>query len=551
MDEQRIEAIVSEVLRQLRQPGPEPPPERTLGPIAPRGVPGDVPGTTVLLNPSAAVETRLAEPTGAPASVNAGGRRGPAEATEPWPRSGGGAPLHLAEFPQSLERAAREASGLASGVFETVDQAVRAAEEAFEALNDLSLEKRGEIIAAIRATALANKTDFAERTMRETGMGRVSHKERKFEIVATKTPGIEFLRPSCFTGDRGLTVDELAPFGVIGAVTPSTHPLPTMVNNAICFIAAGNAAVFNAHPASMRVFAHGVEVFNRAIQRAGGPPNLITCVAEPSVETAKAMFVHPGVRLVLVTGGPAVVREALRAPKRAICAGPGNPPVVVDETADIHKAAESIILGGAFDNNILCIGEKQVFVVEAVAEKLMAELETQGCMKLGAQQIEALTRAAFSLDRGDRPLLNRNLIGRDAAVLARAVGIETGYDPPLLFGETGFDHLFVQEEQMMPFIPIVRCRNVTEAINLAIASEHGYGHTACIHSRNIQNMHEMARRVNTTLFVKNGPSTAALGAGGEGYTSFSIAGATGEGCTTPLTFTRQRRCALVDYFRIV
>lgn len=438
----------------------------------------------------------------------------------------------------------------ATGVFATIDEAVSAAELAFVELHDLTLEQRGELVAAIRKCALENKEDFARRTRDETGMGRVDHKMLKFDIVATKTPGIEILQPGCFTGDHGLTVDELAPFGVVGAVTPVTHPVPTLVNNAISFIAAGNACVFNAHPQSRRVFAHAVEKLNAAIQAAGGPANLITCVREPSIETGQMMFEHPNVRLLLVTGGPAVVRAAVRAPKRAICAGPGNPPVVVDETACLRRAAKGIIEGGGFDNNILCIGEKEIFVVDGVADALMGELAAQGCHRLDPKQVGELTRVAFPSE-GRRRDLNRSLIGRDAKVLASHMGLTLDYDPPLLFGETDFEHPFVQYEQMMPFIPVVRCRDVSQAVTMAIEAEHGYGHTAVIHSRNIQTMHEMARRVNTTIFVKNGASTAGLGWGGEGYTSFSIAGPTGEGLTTARTFTRSRRCALVDYFRIV
>lgn len=444
----------------------------------------------------------------------------------------------------------RDPGQFASGVFATIDEAASAAERAFLELADLTLEQRGGLIEAIRKCALDNKMDFARRTKDETGMGRVDHKAVKFDIVATKTPGIEILQPEAFTGDHGLTVDERAPYGVVGAVTPSTHPVPTLVNNAISFIAAGNACVFNAHPASKRVFAYAVEKFNAAIQTAGGPANLITCTREPSIETGHQLFEHPNVRLLLVTGGPAVVRAAIRAPKRAICAGPGNPPVVVDETACLRRAAKGIIEGGGFDNNILCIGEKEVFVVESVADALMEQLAAQGCHRLNEKQVAELTRVAFP-GEGRRRDLNRDLIGRDAKVLARAAGIDVSYDPPLLFGETEFEHPFVQFEQMMPFMPIVRCRNVSEAIAMAIDAEHGYGHTAVIHSRNIQNMHEMAKRVNTTIFVKNGASTAGLGWGGEGYTSFSIAGPTGEGLTTARTFTRSRRCTLVDYFRIV
>lgn len=478
---------------------------------------------------------------------------------KPAARSAAAAPIqapgvkihdYLGEFPAVIERRSRSAAN-ETGVYETIDEAAAAAEQGFHDLAGLTLEARAKIIQALRDCGVRNKRDFAERTVTETGMGRVPHKEAKFDLVASKTPGIEDLRPACFTGDHGLTVDELAPFGVIGAVTPVTHPVPTMLNNAISFIAGGNTAVFNAHPASKEVFASAIEIFNKAIMAAGGPANLLTCVRVPTIETGKSLFTHPKVRLLLITGGPMVVKEALRAPKRAICAGPGNPPVVVDETADLHKAAESIIAGGGFDNNILCIGEKQIFAVEKIADALLKELAAQGCLMLDAGQVDRLTKVAFGLDKGAKPGLNRNLVGRCANVLARAAGLDVTYDPPLLIGETGFDHPFVQEEQMMPFVPLVRVRNVTEGINMAIESEHGYGHTACIHSRNIQNMHEFAKRANTTIFVKNGPSTAALGSGGEGYTAFSIAGTTGEGPCTARTFTRQRRCSLVDYFRIV
>jgi acyl-CoA reductase-like NAD-dependent aldehyde dehydrogenase len=387
--------------------------------------------------------------------------------------------------------------------------------------------------------------------VRETGMGRVDHKERKFELVARKTPGIEILRPECFTGDRGMTVDELAPFGVVAAVTPRTHPAPTLVNNAISLLAAGNSAVFNAHPASKGVFAYAVEGLNEAIRAAGGPANLISCIGSPTIETGQALFAQRGVALILVTGGPGVVREALRAPKRAICAGPGNPPVVVDETADLGKAAASIVDGGAFDNNVLCIGEKQVLAVDAIVDRLIDELVDRGCRAIGAREIERLTQTVFARDERGRPTPRPEWMGRDAAVMARAIGVEARGDPPLLVGETPFDHPFVQREQMMPFMPIVRCRNAEEAIDRAIESEHGYRHTAVIHSLDIRRLHDFARRARTTILVKNGSSAAGLASGGEGTTSFSIAGTTGEGLTTARTFTRPRRCTLVDYFRIV
>ncbi len=464
------------------------------------------------------------------------------------------------EAPESGPLLHPESEGSASadggddGVFEDIEKAIQAAEKAQGYLMDLTLEARGKIIQALRETGLQYKEDFSRRTVEETGMGRFEHKIEKFISVATMTPGIEDLKTEAWSGDRGLTIEEHAPYGVFGCITPSTHPVPTMLNNAISLIAAGNSAVFNGHPAGKRVFAYALQIFNRAIVDAGGPPNLIVCVKEPTIESATVLFNHPKIRVLLITGGPGVVQAAMKAPKKAICAGPGNPPVVVDETADLTNAAQGIFDGATFDNNILCIGEKEVFAVDSIFDELKAELLKLPCYELNAQQIEALSKKAFNLEDGvgcAAPVLSRELVGKNADVLAASIGLTIDPSVVLLIGETTADHLFVEEEQMMPFLPLVRCKDVHEAINHALKAEHGYGHTSIIHSKNVENMSKMARLVNTTLFIKNGPCTAGLGSGGEGYISFSIASPTGEGVTTARTFTRMRRCTLVDYFRII
>ncbi len=436
------------------------------------------------------------------------------------------------------------------GVFGRVDDAVAAAARAQAALMEQSLEQRKAILDAVRQVSRDNAEEFSRRALDETGIGRLEDKILKHNVAADTTPGIEDLEAISWTGDHGLTVVEMAPYGVIAAVTPSTHPVPTMVNNAISFVAAGNAAVFNVHPSAVNVSMYAVRLLHQAIVAAGGPADLITAIAEPTVESATQLFNHRGIRLILVTGGPAVARAAFNSPKKAVIAGPGNPPVVVDETADIPKAARDIVDGAGFDNNVLCIGEKQVFVVESVAGELKSQMVRYSAYELDARQIEQLTEQAFVRADDGKLHPDRDLVGRSAWVLGKRIGLSLDEQLRLLIGETGLEHPFVQEEQMMPFLPIVRVPNVDQAIRAAIESEHGYGHTAVIHSRNVENMHNMARAANTTIFVKNGPSYAGLGLGGEGFGTYSVAGPTGEGLTSARTFTRQRRCSLVDYFRI-
>ncbi|AXA35801.1 MAG: aldehyde dehydrogenase EutE [Candidatus Hydrogenedentota bacterium] len=451
----------------------------------------------------------------------------------------------------------RGTSGL-RGVFSTIEEAIEAAWQSQKIYADASMETRKKVVAAIRQVGEEHKEDFARRIYEETKLGRIDHKIRKHEIVIRLTPGPEDLVTRCWSGDHGLTVEEYAPYGLIGAVTPVTHPVETAINNGISILSGGNTVVFNPHPASKRVFAYAIHLFNEAIYRATGLENLMTTIEEPTIETGKTMFRHPKVRVLLVTGGPGVVREALNSGKKCITAGPGNPPVVVDETAIIPKAAKDIIDGAGFDNNILCIGEKEVFVVESVADQLIAEMKKLGCVMLSREQISALAEKAFRCEgqHGSGKscggaVLNRDLVGRSPQVLARAIGLEVPPDCPMLIGETEFDNPWVQHEQMMMFLPIVRCRNFDEALDMAVKAEHGYGHTAVIHSLNVANMTKMGKAMNCSIFVKNGPSYAGLGAGGEGHTSFSIASPTGEGLTTARTFCRIRRCTLVDYLRIV
>ena len=235
----------------------------------------------------------------------------------------------------------------------------------------------------------------------------------------------------------------------------------------------------------------------------------------------------------------------------------GKPRATVQEvydqiTADMDKAAQGIILGGAYDNNLLCIGEKEVFVVESVFNRFMEAMTRAGAFKLTDSQVERLTSEAFVPAGGNstHKVVNRNLVGRDAAILAKTAGTSVPEGTQMLFAETDSSHIFVQEEQMMPFIPIVKVRDVEEGIEKSLEAEHNYKHTAIIHSYNVNHMTAMARALDTTIFVKNGPSVCGLGNGGEGYSSFSIATPTGEGITTPRTFTRIRRCVMVDNLRI-
>lgn len=448
----------------------------------------------------------------------------------------------------------RNGSGKSFGVFEDAADACAAAADAFVQLQDKGVAARRKIVEIIKTMADANAREWGRIELEETKIGRLDHKIEKLQIIKL-VPGVEWLHPDAMSGDHGIMLEEYTPFGVVGAVTPSTHSIPTLSGNIVNIVAAGNAVVFNAHPAASKCAAMAVRAFNEAIYRETGIENIACIIETPTFESFKAMCAHEAVKLLCVTGGPGVVKAAMQTGKRAICAGPGNPPVLVDDTACMKRAARSIIQGAAYDNNLLCIGEKEVFVLDKVADKLMGELEQNGAARLNSSQLDRLTKEAFSFKEGHgggcpEPVVNKSLLGKDASVLAKAAGVNVGSNTQLLFGETDKDHVFVKEEQMMPFIPIVRVRSVEEGVEASKVAEHNYKHTSIIHSHNVEHMTAMARALDTTLFVKNGPCMAGLGLGGEGYLSYSIATPTGEGVTNPKTFTRVRRCIMVDNLRI-
>ena len=460
----------------------------------------------------------------------------------------------------SAPAAARAAAPVAArrpgphfGVFTEVKDACAAAQGAFEQLRNKGVAGRAKVVEIVKELCTRHAAAWGKFEFEETKIGRLEHKIAKLEIVKL-VPGVEWLRPRGMSGDHGITLEEHTPFGVVGAVLPVTHSIPTLSGNVINIVAAGNSVVFNPHPGGARSAALAVRAFNEAIFAVLGIENLVCTVEQPTIETFGALTKDEHVRLLCVTGGPMVVKAAMASGKRAICAGPGNPPVIVDGTGNLAKAAADIIAGAGFDNNLLCIGEKQVFVLEHVADRFMNELATAGAAKLTSAQLAKLGAAAFTTakDAGgcSHAVLNRKLVGADAAVLAQHAGATVPSDCPLLFAETEAEHDFVMEEQMMPMLPVIRVKDFDAAVAAAAKSEHGYKHSAIIHSLNVERMTQMARALDTTLFVKNGPSTAGLGLGGEGYLSYSIATTTGEGITTPETFTRTRRCVMVDNLRI-
>lgn len=441
--------------------------------------------------------------------------------------------------------------GSDDGIFEDINLAIEAAKKAQKELMAFSLEKRESFICAMRQAARDNAEKLSIMANEETGYGRVPDKIAKHLLVANKTPGTEDLTTAAFTGDNGLTLEEYAPYGVIGAITPSTNPTATIVNNSIGMVAAGNAVVFNPHPAAKKCTAEAIRVLNRAIVAAGGPANLLVAPVNPTMDTSKVIMTSPVIKMLAVTGGEAVVAVAMKSGKKCVCAGPGNPPVIVDETANIKEAAKNIVAGASYDNNILCIAEKEILVVESVADELIREMVKCGCYLANRAETQKVVDTVVVTSKEGKSAPNKKFVGKNANVILDGAGIAHSGDNKLVIMETDFDHVLVHTEMLMPVVPVVRVKNVEEAIAKAVIAEHGCHHTAMMHSENVNNLTAAARALDTTIFVKNAPSYAGVGFNGEGYTTLTISTPTGEGLTSARNFSRVRRCTMYGAFRIV
>ncbi len=437
------------------------------------------------------------------------------------------------------------------GVFSNVEDAICAAKKSQKQLMELSMKKRAQIIAAMRVASIENAEKLAIMAHEETGFGRVADKIIKNMLAAEKTPGTEDLLSDAFTGDDGMTLVERAPFGVIGSITPSTNPSSTIINNSISMVAAGNGVVFNPHPSAKKVTCESISILNKAIHSVGGPKELLTAPLDPTMETSKVIMTHKDIRILVVTGGEAVVKVAMKSGKKVIAAGPGNPPVIVDETANIKKAARDIVRGASFDNNILCTAEKEAFVLNSVFNELRNEMLTHGAYELKHHEIDIVTKEVFIKDNDGQTVVNRKYVGKDAAEILKACKIPVSQDIKLIIAEVLDNHPFVTVEMLMPVLGMVRVYSIDEAIEKAVVAENGNRHTAIMHSESVTNLTKAARAVDTSIFVKNAPSFAGLGIEGEGFSTLTIATPTGEGLTSARSFTRIRRCTLSGAFRII
>lgn len=436
---------------------------------------------------------------------------------------------------------------LESSVYSSVTDAVAAAKGAYGRYAELTLNERKEILEHVKNALRPMANELAAMAVEETGMGNVKDKAQKIRLSIEMTPGVEDLITEVNTGDHGMTLYELSSFGIVCAVQPCTNPCATLISNTIGMMAAGNAIIHCPHPRAVKVSQLLTAIISNAIRNVCGIDNLVITLHESLMGSTAEVMSHPDVDLVVCTGGSSSLRQAMLSGKKVIGAGPANPVAIVDETADLAKSARDIVQGASFDNNLMCTSEKGIVVVEAAATPFIYELLKNGVYYVKDEgEIQRLRNAAVTEDF----VINKKLEGKSADAILKAAGIACSSSVRLIVAETERIHPFATLELLMPLVPLIKAENFDEALEIAFELEQGYKHTATIHSESIERLNRAAKKMQTSVFVKNGASLLGIGFDKEGHTSFTIATATGEGTTTARHFARRRRCTLTSGFSI-
>ena len=434
-----------------------------------------------------------------------------------------------------------------SSIYSSVTDAVAAAKGAYSRYSKLTLNERQEILEGVKKALRPIANELAAMTVSETGMGNVCDKAQKIKLAIEKTPGVEDLITEVNTGDHGMTLYELSPFGIVCAVQPCTNPCATLISNTIGMLAAGNAIIHCPHPRAVKVSQFLTTIISETIRSISGIDNLVVTLHVSLMGFTTEVISHPDVDLVVCTGGSGSLRQAMTSGKKVIGAGPANPVAIVDATANFEKAARDIVRGASFDNNLMCTSEKCMVVEEKAADRFIFELLKNGVYYVkNEEEIQKLLDAAVTGDF----VINKKLEGRSANEILEYAGIPCNGTIKLIVAETERIHPFVTLELLMPLVPLVKAADFEEALEIALDVEQGYKHTATIHSESIEHLNHAAKEMQTSVFVKNGPSFMGIGFDKEGHTSFTIATTTGEGTTTARHFARRRRCTLTSGFSI-
>ena len=428
----------------------------------------------------------------------------------------------------------------------------RAAAEAQLQLGRMPQEKLDAIVEAVARAFSREAPALAEMAVRETGFGNMEDKVTKnrfaSETVAAAVRGMKTV--GLLREDRGAKVWEIGvPVGVIAAIVPSTNPTSTVCYKAIVALKAGNSIVFSPHPKAIAATRQAARIVAEAAEGAGAPKGSVCCLSIPSLQGCRELMAAPQTRLILATGGPAMVKAAYSSGKPAIGVGAGNGPVYIHHTADVKQALACVLRSKTFDNGTVCASEQSIIVEKAMEQKVLEEAKRQGFYLMNSEQAGHLAKLLFKPGGG----LNPDVVGKTALHLAQMAGFSVPGGTRVLLAreqEAG-PSVPYSMEKLCPVLAFYVMENEEAVLDkvVQVLTHEGSGHTFAMHCTDEAVIRRFAERVPVSRFLVNTP--AALGGIGASTGLFpaltlgcgAVGGSSSSNNISPLDLINIRRVA--------
>jgi acetaldehyde dehydrogenase/alcohol dehydrogenase len=416
--------------------------------------------------------------------------------------------------------------------FQELDALVARVAKAQRKIASYTQEQVDSIFCHAALAASGERIPLARRAVEETGMGLVEDKVIKNHFASEyiynkykdeKTCGV------LSEDDEAGVMTVAEPVGVICAIIPTTNPTSTAIFKALIALKTRNGVIFSPHPRAKRCTCAAAKVVLDAAVAAGAPADILGWIDEPTIELSNALMRHPSVKLILATGGPGMVHAAYSSGTPAIGVGPGNTPVVIDETADLKRAVASILLSKTFDNGVVCASEQAVIAVDAIYDDVRSRFRRHCGYILSAVEADAVRMVLFAYGA-----VNPAVVGQSAAKIAAMAGIEVPANTQVLIGEVSEiseDEPFAHEK-LSPVLALYRTKDFEEAVDKAadLVALQGIGHTSVLYTDQDgqrERINYFSARMKTSRILVNTPSSQ--GGIGDLY-NFSLAPSLTLGC---------------------
>ena len=411
-----------------------------------------------------------------------------------------------------------------------IDPLVVNAGQALADYNDFTQEKIDLIVKKATVAALAQHGELAMAAVAETGRGVFEDKAVKNIFVCEHvTHSMQYLKTvGVISNDEISGIIEIAePVGVICGITPVTNPTSTAIFKSLIALKTRNPIIFAFHPAAQQSSAAAATIVRDAAIAAGAPAHCIQWVEHPSIAMTDALMNHPGVALILATGGNAMVKAAYSCGKPALGVGAGNVPAFIERTAKLKRAVNDVVASKAFDNGMICASEQAVILDEPIYEAAMAEFARLHAHRCTADEKAALERLLFGVEAAEGTAcsgakLNASVVGRSPVWIAEQAGFTVPAETSIILAEVGSvgRHEPLTREKLCPVLAVLRAESADAGISLAeqMVELDGLGHSAAIHTENEELAVEFGRRVKAIRIIRDSPSS--MGGIGDVYNSF-------------------------------